>query len=471
MRNAIIAIAALAGGCLHEDADYKLHCTYVGYKATPKTDEVCEMLTYARYGGSGPALAPALDSAAELYLASADKALPWAYDHALDVDPVAVDQAMVADGIDPVVAKVFSTQLRAWRKEVFAKVDAQPQAWRDVFIKPIVATRAAWQKAEARRAPWLAKLEPLVERHDEVAVSGKKDARLVGELLALQRAYLADCAKAGDTMEACLGDDVARPLTRKIVHLAVLADDGGLIGGQGVLFQVPDRSKLEYAVRLAAKLSADAMAAEYRDWHQATQDGASEASIRKRWPTPPIAIDSQLRLGGDEPSSDDDWKGVERSQVHDGIQVRIQIARVERRGDEAVLYARKNIETGEEGTGCYETNKASSIAEDGTINYRTECAGSVTVSHDETPKPITVPWIEAAQIRPMDVVLAALGEKRRGHVETVRAGDKAVPTGEISSYSTPTTPTLQLGSFRLDGAAKPEAKAQKTPSPKKTGAK
>ncbi len=473
-----------AGGCamlqhggdrpgVPSDEEYEEHCTHEGYKASQKTDLLCDALTHWRYDRYHPKMPPALTRAYLIATAndavrssdvSGDDArpeLPWAYDQTLDLDLDQVAADLQTEQIDPIVAKRFVADVRDRAKAIADAAAAQPQAWRDVYIKPIIDTRVAWQKAEQRRAPWLARAQKLIDRHDELAVSGKTDAKLAGEMIALQRAYVADCEKAGVAVEECLGDDVARPLTRRIVHLAVLAGDGALTGGEDVLFQVPDRSTRAHAIRLAAQAAVDALRDDRAAWQKAIDSGASDAMIHKRWPTEPIEIESSLTLGGESPDDGEDWLGVDRGQVHDGTEHRIQVARVERRGDSAVLYALKNVRTGEEGTGCYETNKPESISDDGVINYREECTGSRTVSHDETPKPITVPWIEAAKIRPMDVVLASTDDKRRGHVETVRAGETDTPKGEISSYSAPTTPMLQLGEFRLDGgdAKKPVAKA------------
>jgi hypothetical protein len=388
---------------------------------------------------------------------------PRAWARAQDVDLDALDRTLSATVHDREIGHAFVIAVRNRKQKLDAYVAAQSAGWRAVYVDPVVDARARWDRDEARRAPWLAKAKALGEREDAVGVTGTKDPSLLGDLVALQRAYVADCRKAGVAVEDCLGDEVARPVTRRIVRLAWASGDKQLAAAQNALFDVPDVSDRAFLVRRAVKAAVEVARADRKAWEQAKAENRSEAAMHARWPVEPIEVDDDDDdLPGAVPGERDDDVIKDDRDAYWPAKSSAAVASVARKGDRAVISFKRDVETSTETAECHETNRVDSIDSDGRLHYREECSGSVTEQIDLTEKPITVPAAEAAAIRAGEVVTFVADDHRRGHVLEVHAPDPEAPGATLAHDYKFTSARIQIGEYRLS-PAKATAKASRTP--------
>lgn len=382
-------------------------------------------------------LSPMVERAVGLVVEPRDRrALAVAADHASLVDVDALRGELAAVPVDRFLAERFVAKVVAARAQVMHDVAAQPARWRTAYVSTAASTRAAWEADATRRAPWRAKLRALTEASDRRAVEGGDAATALAQLLQLHRGYVAACVgDRGRALEDCLGDEVARPLTRAITDAARRAGQPALATAESTFFAAPDHSTPDRAVRIAVAAEVATAQAEYDAWARATGEHRDPAAIEARWPEPPFDP-SQYDLPG-EPSSD---RAADPSLV-------AQVASVQRRGTVATLRFRRNVLTGQSKTGCHDSAKIDRIV-DGTVYYREVCTGPVRAfAEDRTPPPVTVPWVDARGVRPLDVVAVAFEPDRHGFVMRVRPGDASLP---LVLPDEGTAPPRQLREFAVE---------------------
>ncbi|HTJ40685.1 MAG TPA: hypothetical protein VL463_01275 [Kofleriaceae bacterium] len=476
MKKLIVIALALQGACLYKPWWSK-------DEGDPALDKACEKggdstpdgaLCWAMFDRRDlPAvkkpelLAEAIDFFIEHHEHPEDS-LPEAYVRAQELDEASLAAVMQEAGVDPRIAGAFQAKIQTARGEVIKEVDALPPRWKQVYVEPALRARAQWAKDHEARGPWIAKAQALIDRADQLAIDHHGDAALLDQMIALHRAYVAECVGApgsGIPVEWCLGDEVARPLTSHIVQLAWDSGDHERARAEDVLLVVTDRSQRAYLEYLDSKQARDLAKQERDAYDKAKSEGRSESALASKWPIEPIAVDD-LDLPGAPPPDAPEFDTGDHGWPHAS---RAVIAAVAKKGPRTLITFVRDVETSESAAECHETNRVDSIGEDGHLNYREECSGSVTDRTDLTEKPITVPAEEAARLRPGEILTFIADDHHRGHVIEAYAADKSVRGGTLMSDDKVSSPKVQLGPFRLvfmslTGAGTGAGKANRTPS-------
>ncbi|HEY4243953.1 MAG TPA: hypothetical protein VGM88_29265 [Kofleriaceae bacterium] len=353
-------------------------------------------------------------------------AVAKAYLLAERIEPAAAEAAFDRTEAPGWVKRAFPQRYTADRARIRALVAAQGPHFRALLIDPVVHARETWTAAADALAAWGAKIDALAARADEAILAKAVKPPLLDETLALRRAYVGACTKVrGDAM-TCLGDPLGAKLARLVARLSTI--DPALAVAERTIrpldlgdVHVAERE----AFRAAHGAEQDAIAAR----KQAVDAGIGDAALRKRWPDPLIELsghDAAIATGGSEPPR----LAVE---YPDGRATREshRVRAVRRFGASAILDWERSTDEEDEGYGCHDTNHITAIDDHGNLSYEQTCAGYRHTSTDATPTSITVPLVEATQIKPKDDVAFAFDEAtHRGHVIEVSRAEKTIQRGE-----------------------------------------
>ncbi len=127
-----------------------------------------------------------------------------------------------------------------------------------------------------------------------------------------------------------------------------------------------------------------------------------------------------------------------------GSEVVEQVRAIQRHGARATIQWKRDVYRGTVGTGCYETNRVSSVDEYGQVHYEENCTGEKAYTDDRTKKAVEVPWVEVAHVKPGELAHVIADDKtHKGHVVWVGA-----PRPKKDAYTTDTAP-VQIREWRL----------------------
>ena len=194
---------------------------------------------------------------------------------------------------------------------------------------------------------------------------------------------------------------------------------------------------------LAAKAAFDAEKARFAEYAKVKASGVSAEALASKWPEPPLDLgDAEPAIGLRTGQAGHFYPYARRGTT----EVIEQVRAVARHGREATVLFRRNVEHGTEATGCYQTNRVSSIDRHGNVYYQERCTGpDRAYSLDHTVPPVHVPAPEVAHLRPGELVHVIVdGKTRRGHVAWVGA-----PRPKGDKY-TRDTPAVQVREWRIE---------------------
>ncbi|MCB9559320.1 MAG: hypothetical protein H6708_02800 [Kofleriaceae bacterium] len=340
--------------------------------------------------------------------------LTVAWDLAMRVAPDAVTAAVAATSLPARTRRDYLARYRAARARVLDLVTAEGDHFRDVFLRPVTDARATRAAADASLADARAADDDLaadVDRAILAAADTSDDADAPAPALAdvtarvrrARRAYLAACRPVLGGVGACLADRHGRALTRLLAHLADAAGDPILAAVEhAVLDQLPDLADPRAAEYAAARAAYDAEAARLAEYTTMRARVTDPAVLAERWPDAPydLARAKILIAPRTEPGAD----RLVTPYAAGADTVVEQLRSVRRHGDRAVLTWRRRTQPNSIGTGCYETSKVVGVDSYGNVNYETRCTGERRWTDDVTLAPVEVPWDDAADLVPGEIV-------------------------------------------------------------------
>lgn len=318
---------------------------------------------------------------------------------------------------------------------------AAPAAFKDVFRRRFAAAsqlirkraadldprrRALYvevpRQARARRAEHWERFAGLWARFDEIDAAarralGGKDvpADLIDRVKTLRDDYVRACVQGGEALDTCYQGQLARPLTERIIQLAIAT-------GQRLLGDAENATILDKADRSGA--STDIWVAQYRameeerrkhaEWERASESGVDASTLKRMYgDPPPLPVDPGAawhpihshvdygpllaNLGGPAPER---VEGV--------------VQRVQHRGGTATIHFLDEVSRWDEHD-CVDTHKLDRI-ENGRLIYQQRCRYKRTHTERRKIAPVQVDAASARGLGAGNHVLTLVGPDRQGTV-------------------------------------------------------
>jgi hypothetical protein len=297
------------------------------------------------------------------------------------------------------VLEVTANQLDARRKALYVDL---PRAIR--------ADRARYYQAHARDYAALDALEPAVA---EAIDHHRADRQLADKLVALRSNYFATCASPD-----CRFDPFVIEVTRKVVLLALAADDQLGAAVEGTLFAERSAFRNAYAptIHRALYLGMKQEEERWEAYDHAKQGGNDEATLTAKFgATPPIHITADSAW-----SATDEAASLLRGGEGKFTSVTGIVAAVRIKGELAEISFEDTLSSYEL-TDCVETNRIDAIGNDGRLIYRENCRSVGTKTERHTTPPIRIPRGEAASLHQREELTALVTAERVGGVVMVRS--------------------------------------------------
>lgn len=365
------------------------------------------------------------------------------WDVAMRTDPAEVTAGVEALAVPAGARKAFVARYRQARQQASELAAALGDRWHAVFVAPALAARTRRAAADRELAPWLAKVQPLIETIDRAILDGSAKPKWVAQIEELRRAYVAACQPVRDDVRVCLADPVGRPLAELLSRLGRALGDLALVRAEDLVLAIPSRVDPGSDEYVALEDAVAAERAAHEAWSKARAGGVSDAPLAERWPVAPLRVGEETPiLIAARPRGGSSGVGA----VAPAIDV---VRTVMRRGDRATIAFRRRTGTMRVPTGCRETKKIQSISASGLVIYQEHCSGSVMRVYDHTVAPVEVAAAEAAAIKPGELAEVTVDPAtRRGYVVRVR---KVTTRGakDLDAHGLDDGPIVQLRAFRL----------------------
>jgi len=295
--------------------------------------------------------------------------------------------------------EVTANQLDARRKALYVEL---PRAIR--------ADRARYYHAHARDYAALDALETAIT---DAIDHHRADHQLVDKLVALRSGYFAACASPD-----CRFDPFVIEVTRKVVLLALAADDQLGAAVEGALFAERSAFRNAYAptIHRAVYLGMKQEQERWEAYEHAKQEGNDQATLTAKFgATPPLHV-----------TADSAWSATdEAASLLRGVEGKFTsvtgiVAAVRIKGELAEISFEDTLSSYEL-TDCVETNRIDAIGNDGRLIYRENCRSVGTKTERHTTPPIRIPRREAAALRAREELTALVATDRVGGVIIVRS--------------------------------------------------
>ena len=262
--------------------------------------------------------------------------------YAQGIDPLALRRALQKTSLPAGVQRSFLARAQASRTRVVreaARLDPQLHA---LYVDVPAAIRASDQRFAETFASFYARYDRLLPALD-AALAHRAPARRLTALLvrprALRDAFLSRCAaRAPRTAVTCLSGPIARPLTRRLVELAIRLHDPVLGRTEEALLHLgPDASTTARRIARALAAAIAQQQVSHQRWAEAKAMGANAAPLAA---VPPVDVPD---LAWRPPENLAGFRAQLRAWSAKAETVRGTVRFVRRRGDAMEIYFRDRV--------------------------------------------------------------------------------------------------------------------------------
>jgi hypothetical protein len=333
--------------------------------------------------------------------------------YARRIDPKAVDTAFAAAGASAPLRQALLARLQWARQGIELRVSLIPPRLRELWVDVPERVWAERQEYYTRFATLYAELDPLLA---EVERGSGDLAATAAKLRALRGRYL-DACKA----EGCLFTPFVVETTRALLTVAVRKRDVAVAFAEADLLD-DDRMHaqlLSRAILTALMPATERARTEWTRYDEAKRKGTDDVSLRAMFgDVPPVEVrGSPWSLWGKGQLPDLTAALAGTPVDRGGGNVRA----VQLRGGVAIVTFADDVTTYEDAD-CRETSKIDGISSDGKLIYRQVCTNFRMKTERKKLAPIEVPPEDAASLRPGDLVLAFVSDRRAAIVHAEREG-------------------------------------------------